>query len=145
MRLSKQSRIIDLTLNTVFYEKFKTICVLVVVSFPKVDGVGVKIDKVGKRRRVTGPLGQALCLSHRQRRLCHHQHRHCHRHRHRLRRINIIICDRPAWTVFLPSSSALPSSWSSSTTSQYCHHHRHGHRQHHHQQQAHCQHCASYD
>ena len=35
------------------------ICVLV-VSFPKVDGVGVKIDKVGKRRRVTGLLGHTL-------------------------------------------------------------------------------------
>ena len=116
MRLSKQSRIIDLTLNTVFYEKFKTICVLVVVSFPKVDGVGVKIDKVGKRRRVTGPLGQALCLRHRQHRhrhrqhrLCHRQHRHPHRHRHRHchchchRHVNIIISDSPAGTVSLPS------------------------------------------
>ena len=92
MRLLKQSRIIDLTTNTVFHEMFKTICVLVVVSFPKVDGVGVKIDKVGKRRRVTGPLGQALCLRHR-------QHRHCHCHRHD----NIIISDSPAGTVSLPS------------------------------------------
>ena len=135
MRLSKQSRIIDLTLNTVFYEKFKTICVLVVVSFPKVDGVGVKIDKVGKRRRVTGPLGQALCLRHRQHRRYHLQRCHCHHHGHnqhhhwRLARWDSL----SAFVIVIVIVTLTSSSATGLLGQSFCLHHQrchhHGHRQ----------------
>ena len=44
-------------------QKYKCVVHMCFVSFPKVDGVSVKLDKVGKRRKVTARW-DTLCFHH---------------------------------------------------------------------------------